>query len=67
MNNQPQIESKNLDVLEDQLTLEALATKKYRMAAQQCTSQDLKDLCSQASQKHKQHYDDLLNYLNSHK
>lgn len=66
MNNNPQIESKNLTILEDQLTLEALATKKYKLAAQQCTSQDIVDLCNQAYERHKKHYDDLFNYLNSH-
>lgn len=27
---------------------------------------ELKNLCQQSSQKHKQHYNELLNYLNSH-
>ncbi|MFZ5353783.1 MAG: hypothetical protein ACOZCL_13825 [Bacillota bacterium] len=65
-NNKPQIEMKNLSIIDDQLSHEALAVKKYRQAAQMCSSQDLIDLCNQAAQKHRKNYDDLLNYLNSH-
>lgn len=65
-NNTPQMEAKNLSIVSDQLNMEALATKKFKQAAQTCTTQELIDLCNQAAQKHKKHYDDLLNYLNSH-
>lgn len=64
--NKPQIESKNLSVIDDQLSHEALAVKKFKQAAQMCTNQQLVDLCTQSAQKHKKHYDDLLNYLNTH-
>lgn len=67
MNNNPQIESKNLTILEDQLNYEALAVKKYRQAAQQCTNPELTTICNDAATKHKDHFDQLLNYLNSHK
>lgn len=66
MNNNPQIEAKNLTILEDQLNYEALAVKKYRQAAQQCTNQELATICNNAAAKHKAHFDQLLNYLNSH-
>ncbi|MGE5629502.1 MAG: hypothetical protein ACM3TR_00220 [Caulobacteraceae bacterium] len=65
-NNNPQIEAKNLSIVDDQLNHEALAVKKYKQAAQMCTTQELIDICNQGAQRHKKHYDDLLNYLNSH-
>lgn len=65
-NNGPQIESKNLSILNDQLNQEALAVKKFKQAQQQCTTPEIVNFCGQAAQKHKKHFDDLLNYLNSH-
>lgn len=62
----PQIESKNLTILEDQLNYEAMAVKKYRQASQQCTNTELTNICNDAAAKHKAHFDQLLNYLNSH-
>ncbi|MDI9477058.1 MAG: hypothetical protein ACOX0L_00965 [Natronincolaceae bacterium] len=61
-----QIDSNNLKVLEDQLNYESLMTKKFSHYANSCTDTELKNLCQQSSQKHKQHYNELLNYLNSH-
>lgn len=61
-----QIDSNNLKVLEDQLNYESLMTKKFSNYANSCTDTELKNLCQQSSQKHKQHYSELLNYLNSH-
>lgn len=60
------LDSNNLKVLEDQLSHESLMTKKFTNYANYCTDTELKNLCQQASQKHKQHYNELLNYLNSH-
>lgn len=65
--NNPQIESKNLTILEDQLNYEALAVKKYQQAAGQCSNPELTNICNNAATKHKTHFDQLLNYLNSHK
>lgn len=64
--NSPQIEQKNLSILEDQLNYEALAVKKYRQAAQLCTNPDFINMCNDASTRHKRHFDQLLSYLNSH-
>lgn len=64
--NSPQIEQKNLSILEDQLNYEALAVKKYRQASQLCTNPDIVNLCNEASTRHRRHFDQLLNYLNSH-
>jgi len=60
------LDSNNLKVLEDQLDYESLMTKKFSNYAHYCTDTELKNLCEQASQKHNQHYSELLNYLNSH-
>lgn len=60
------LKSKNLAILEDQLNYEALFNRKLNIYANYCTDQNLKNLCQQAAQMHKQHYDILLNYLNSH-
>ena len=60
------LDSNNLKVLEDQLTHESLLAKKFSNYATNCTDTELKNLCQQASQQHKQHYNELLNYLNSH-
>lgn len=64
--NSPQIEQKNLSILEDQLNYEALAVKKYRQASQFCTNPDIVNLCNEASTRHRRHFDQLLSYLNSH-
>lgn len=64
---QPQLESKNLTIIEDQLNHEALAYKKCVYYSQNLTDSNLKNLSSQIAQHHKQHFDSLFNYLNSHK
>lgn len=66
-NNQiPQLDSNNLKVIQDQIAYEALLTKKYSEYANMCTDQNLKNLCTQASQTHKQSFDGLKAYLDSH-
>lgn len=66
-NTQPaMIASKNLTMLEDQLNYEALCNKKMSLYSTYCQDQNLKNVCQKAAQMHKQHFDQLLNYLNSH-
>lgn len=60
------IASKNLSMLEDQLNYEALSNKKLSVYADYCQDQNLKNVCQNAAQMHKQHFDQLLTYLNSH-
>lgn len=60
------LESNNLKVLEDQLNYESLMNKKFNNYADYCTDTELKNLCQLSAKKHKQHYNNLLNYLNSH-
>jgi len=61
-----QLESNNLKVIQDQLTHEALMNKKYSEYSSMCTDTKLKDLCNQASQVHKQNFNSLKSYLDSH-
>lgn len=62
----PQIDTKNLGITQDQMHHEALAYKKCCMFTEWFTEQPLKDLSNRAAQHHKQHFDALMNYLNSH-
>lgn len=61
-----QIEANNLKVIQDQIGYEALLNKKYNEYASACTDTNLKNLCNQASQVHKQNFDSLKSYLDSH-
>lgn len=60
------LDSNNLKVLEDQLNYESLIAKKFSNYASACSDTELKKLCLEAAERHKQHYDELFNYLNSH-
>lgn len=60
------LSSKNLSILDDQLSKEALNYKKMNMYANSCDDQQLKAVCQKAAQMHKKHFDVLFNYLNSH-
>jgi hypothetical protein len=60
------LSSKNLTILEDQMSTAALNCKKMEMYSQTCSDPQLKDLFTQAAQMHRQHFDVLFNYLNSH-
>ena len=62
----PQLDSKNLSILEDQLKQEALCYAKCNQYAQTLTQADSKNLANRIAQTHKRHFDSLLNYLNSH-
>lgn len=68
MNNQasPQITSKNLTILGDALNSEALLVHKYAQASQTVQDPAVKSQLTSASDLHRQHYNTLLNYLNSH-
>ncbi|NLP00163.1 MAG: hypothetical protein GX386_07710 [Clostridiaceae bacterium] len=63
---QAMLTSKNLTILEDMLNYESLNYKKLDMYAQNCTDPQLKNVCTKAAQLHKQHFNMLFNYLNSH-
>lgn len=63
---QAMLSSKNLTILEDMLNYESLYYKKLNLYSQSCNDPQLKDICNRAAQLHKQHFDVLFNYLNSH-
>ena len=62
----PQLDAGNLKILQDQLYYEALMNKKGVDYAQYCDDQQLKTLCNTIARGHKQNYEVLLSYLNSH-
>ena len=65
--NMPEIESKNLTLLEDQMKHEALAAKKSALYAGYFQDPSLKSCAQQLAKHHKDNFDGLLNYLDSHR
>ena len=61
-----QLESNNLKVIKDQLGYESLLNKKFNEYGTQCTDQNLKNLCIESSNTHKQNFNTLKTYLDSH-
>ncbi len=59
------ISTKDLSYLKDAMAWELLATKKCRHYSSICTDQELKGEIDKVGQKHQQHYDKLLKYLQS--
>lgn len=64
--NAPQLTTKNLAILSDQLGQEALLVHKYAQAAQMVSDPALRSQLTSISDQHRSHYNTLLNYLNSH-
>lgn len=64
--NAKNIEANNLKVIKDQLEHEVLMNKKYNECGGQCTDASIKSLCSEAGQIHRQNFDSLKSYLDSH-
>lgn len=60
------LEAKSLTILEDQMNSEFLACKKAEHYASTFEDAQLKNLASQVAACHRQRYDRLFNYLNSH-
>lgn len=63
----PQIGSRDLSILVDQMNHEALAYKKCTVYSQYFMDSSLKDIATAAAQHHKQHFDALENYLSTHR
>lgn len=55
--------NKELIALEDQLGYEQVLTKKYRAFAFECQDAQLKAKCNQIADKHQQHFNTLMGYL----
>lgn len=55
--------TKELEAIEDQLNHEQVLVKKYRAFSSQCTDAQLKVTCNQIADKHQQHFNTLMGYL----
>ena len=66
-NSMPEIESKNLTILEDQMKHEALAVKKSGLYAGYFQDPALKSCAQELAKHHKDNFNGLLNYLDSHR
>ena len=60
------IQSKSLTILEDQLKHEFMAFKKAEFYAQSFGDAQLKALADNLAQQHRQRYNRMFDYLNSH-
>ena len=61
-----QIESKNLMIIEDQATQEKIAAKKMEAYVHQLEDVSSKNIASRLADHHHAHFNNLLDYLNSH-
>ena len=59
----PNITSKELSALDDQLNMEQTLVKKYRTFANQCSDPQLKEKCSQIADRHMMHFNTLMHHL----
>ena len=66
MPNTSAIQAKSLTILEDQMQHEFLACKKAEQYAQSFDNPALKNLASTMACHHRERFDRLFNYLNSH-
>lgn len=65
-NTNKQIEANNLKVIKDQLQAEVLMNKKFNEYSSASSDSAIKGMCSQASEIHKQNFNNLKSYLDSH-
>lgn len=63
---QPEIESKNLTILEDQMKHEALAAKKSEVYTEYFQDAALKSCAQQLAKHHRDNFSNLLSYLETH-
>ncbi len=64
---QSNIDTKNLTMIQDLLKQEAMAYKKCSVYAGYFADDTLISMANTAAAHHKQHFDALQNYMNSHK
>lgn len=55
--------SKELSALEDQIGQEQLLVKKYQAMSGMCTNQQIKQCLTDYSNKHQQHFNQLVTFL----
>ncbi|MDO4547260.1 MAG: hypothetical protein Q4D04_04100 [Clostridia bacterium] len=60
------IQTKSLTILEDQMQHEFLACKKAEFYAQTFSNPQFGNLASELAKQHRQRFDRLFNYLNTH-
>ena len=61
------LDVKDLGILQDELIHEALAYKKWTVYESLFQDQQLKQIAQRTATHHKQHFDTLQSYLNSHR
>ncbi|MFZ7121049.1 MAG: hypothetical protein ACOWWH_08885 [Eubacteriaceae bacterium] len=66
MSQSKNIESKNLEIIKDQMEAECLLNKKFNVYSGQAVDNQMKTLFNEASQIHKQNFTSLKTYLDSH-
>ncbi|MBE7036572.1 MAG: spore coat protein [Ruminococcaceae bacterium] len=54
---------RELMALEECMCREQIVIRKYRLYAEQCTDAQLKATCNQLADKHQQHFNTLMGYL----
>ena len=59
----PTLTSKELDAIQDQLTMEQLMIQKYKLYSQTASDPQIKNKCEQIASKHQAHYDKLMKQL----
>lgn len=59
----PQLTTKELTMIVDQLANEQLAIAKFQSYAAQATDSEVQRLCEASARKHLEHYDTLLKHL----
>jgi bacterioferritin (cytochrome b1) len=57
------VTTKDLSYIQDALSWELLAAKKFAMYAQMAQEQGVKDICDSLSRMHQNHYQKLLGHL----
>lgn len=60
------LDARNLEILKEEMYHEALAYKKCKVYSELLAEQPLRDMACTLAQHHKQHFDALQNYLDSH-
>ncbi|MFT8314926.1 MAG: hypothetical protein ABF633_11890 [Clostridium sp.] len=61
-----QIEVNNLKVIKDEIGYELLMNKKFHKYAECCNDAQLKSLCNEASNAHRENFNSLKTYIDSH-
>lgn len=65
--NRKEMDSQMLSFIDEQLQEELLMHKKYINYSNQLFDSELKDICIYGSEKHKENYERILNYLTNKK